>query len=130
MQQLFGSLIEAIATGLVAVITYLVAAYTPRVIAAFEQRTGLQLTDQQRDAVIHAAQTQAGIVETMIQQGAMKLADVKPDNPLMIAHAKQALARVPEAASAQGTTPAAMAAIIVGKADTATAASAAHYAVN
>jgi hypothetical protein len=124
MDQLFSDLLQAVATALGAVITFLVAHYAPRAIAAFETRTGIQLSDQQRAAVLNAAQTQAGIVETMIQQGAIKLADVTPTSPAMIDHAKQALARVPNAAAAQGTTPVAMAAIIVGKADTVSAASA------
>lgn len=115
----FQPLIQSVIALAAAVMTGLIALYVPKAIAAFERRTGIQLTDQQRAAVRAAADTQAGIVETMLQQGAIKLADVTPGNPVMIQQAEAALARVPVAAKAQGTTPSAMAAVIVGQAETA-----------
>ena len=114
----FAPLIQAVIALLAAVMTGLIGIYVPRAIAAFEARTHIALTDQQREAVRGAALTQAGIIETQLQQNILRLSQVRADSPEMLAAAKQALARVPQAAAAVGTTPAAMSAIIVGAADT------------
>jgi len=105
-------------TVLAALIAIYVPIYVPKAIAAFEKRTGIQLSDQQRAAVQDAVATEAGIVETKLQQGTLQLAQVTPTNPAMLEHAQAVLARVPDSANGQGTTAAAIAAMIVGKADT------------
>lgn len=105
------------------VVTGMITILGPRAISALETRTGIQLTDQERAAVLGAAQTQAGIIETELQQGTLKLAQVTPADPAIIAHAEAAIARVPDSAATQGAggaplTAPAMAAIIVGKVNT------------
>ena len=114
----FAPIFSALIAGCALAITGLIGVLVPRAIAAFERRTGVALTDQQRAAVMQAARTQAGIVETMLQQRVLQLSQVKADNPEMVAQARAALSRVPDAAAAVGTTPAAMAAIITGATDT------------
>lgn len=115
------ALIASVALAITAIMGVLVPVLVSRAIAAFERRTGVILTAQQVAAVRDAAQTQAGIVETELQQGVLKLNDIAPGSPVMIAHAKEAMARVPEAAAAVGASPAALSAVIVGAADTAKA---------
>lgn len=112
------ALIASVALAVTLLMGILIPVLINRGIAAFERRTGIILTAQQVAAVRDAVQTQAGIVETALQQGVLKLDDVTPGSPAMIAHAKEALARVPEAAAAVGATPTAMSAVIVGAADT------------
>jgi len=114
----FLPIIQALIAGAALAITALIGVLVPKAIAAFEARTHIALTDQQREAVRGAALTQAGIIETQLQQNILRLSQVRADSPEMLAAAKQALARVPQAAAAVGTTPAAMSAIIVGAADT------------
>ncbi len=114
----FQPIIQAIIAGLGVAITALIGVLVPRAIAAFEARTHIALTDQQRAAIRGAAVTQAGIVTTQLQQRVLSLSQVRPDSPEMLMAARAALARVPEATAAVGTTPQGMAALIVGAADT------------
>ena len=90
----------------------------PRLIDAFEKRTGLIISEQNRTALDRAADTGAGLIETKLHQGILKIADVNPGNPVVQEIAKETLARVPTAAAAENTTPTAMAHVIVGRADT------------
>lgn len=96
----------------------------PWAIVAYQTRTGVQVTDQQRAAIQNAAKTTAGIVETMLDQKTMPIASVTPDNKTILDLATAAVGRVPAAASAQNTTPEEMAALVVGLADTTPAANA------
>lgn len=114
----FAPIFQALIAGVAMLLTGLIAVYVPKAIAAFEARTHIALTQQQREAIRGAAMTQAGLIETALQQGVLKLSQIRPDTPEMLAQARAALARVPESAAAVGTTPAAMSAIIVGNADT------------
>lgn len=85
---------------------------------AYQKRTGVQVNDQERAAVQSALTTAAGIVQTQLDQGALKVADITPEHPVIMKAAREALARVPDAAAAQATTPAAAAAVIVARVDT------------
>lgn len=87
-------------------------------ISAFQKRTGIILTDQQKASVKGSAETAAGIIQTKLDQGLMKLADVKTDDAQVRSEAQAAIDRVPDSATALKTTPEAMAAIIVGRVDT------------
>ncbi len=115
----FAPLIQAIIALLAAIITGMIGIWVPRAIAAFEARTHVALTQQQRDAVRQAALTQAGIIETSLQQGVLKLSQVRENSPEMLAAANAALSRVPESAAAVGISKAAMASVITGATDTA-----------
>ncbi len=90
----------------------------PWAILAYQKRTGVQVTDQQRAAVQAALTTAAGIIRTQIDQGVLHVQDVHPANDAVLLEAKAAIARVPESAAAQGMTAAAAAEIIVGRVDT------------
>lgn len=110
----FAPIIQAIIACIAAVLTGLVGIYVPKAIAAFESRTGVQLTDQQRSTIMDAAHTEVGIIKLKVDQNVLKLSDIKPDNPVIMAHAQAALSRVPQTAAAMNKTVPSMAETIVG----------------
>ena len=111
-------ILQAVMAVIASVITGLIAIFVPRAIAAIEARTKVQITDQERQAVFAALQTAAGIIKTKLDQGVLKIGDITPGNPAVVAQAQAALARVPDSAAAQGTTPVSAAEIIVGRVNT------------
>lgn len=90
----------------------------PWAIVAYQKRTGVQVTDQQRAAVQAALVTAAGIIQTKMDQRVLSVAEIKPENPIVLAEAGAALATVPISAAAEGTTQAVAARIIVGQVNT------------
>lgn len=114
----FASLVQAVLAAVAVLLGTLITIYVPRAIAAFEQMSGAALTAQQQETVMTAARTGAGILETMLDQGAVKLEHIKPDNPAVRAQAAAAIARVPTAAAALNKSIPSMAETIVGLVDT------------
>ena len=102
------------------VVGVLVTAYVPIAIAAFQKRTGIELTDQQRATVLGAVQTAAGTLETKLDQGIMSVSQVHVADAEVRDQAQKAINAVPDAMKALGMTPDSVARIIVGKVDTAT----------
>lgn len=96
----FAPAIQAVAAGIAVVLTTLIGILVPKAITAFETRTGIQLTDQQQSQVMAAAQTAAGLLETKMDQGALKLEDVSPAHPAVMLAAMTALSRLPDEAMA------------------------------
>lgn len=90
----------------------------PWAIVAYQRRTGVQLTDQQRAAVSGALTTAAGLLETLIDQGSLRVSDITPDNREIMVAARTALARVPDAAAKVGISPFTAAAIVVARVNT------------
>jgi hypothetical protein len=95
-------------------------------VAAFERRTGvqlaahqLQMTQNANAVVMQTARTAAGIVQTLINQRRLPIADVDPENQAIKDIAKAAIDRVPENAAIMKKTPESMAQTIVGLVDTA-----------
>lgn len=91
----------------------------PWAIVAYQKRTGIALTDQQRAAVQAALTTAAGLIETKLDQGTLRVGDVRVDHPAVVEAAEAALGRVPDAAAAQGVSLGAAAEIVVGRVRTA-----------
>ena len=91
---------------------------SPKAFAAFETRIGIQLTDQQRATVLGAVRTAAGMIETMLDQGSMRLAHVDVANPAVRAEAANAINSVPKAAAALNMTVDGAARMIVGAVNT------------
>lgn len=114
----FAPIIQAITAGIAAVIAALIAIYVPRAIAAFEKRTGVAVTDQERAAIQGAMTTAAGILQTQLDQRVLKIGDITPTSPAVVGAANEALGRVSASAFNQGTTAAAAAAMIVARVDT------------
>lgn len=102
-----------------AVIAGLMGIYIPKALTAFQARTGIILTENQRQTVLGAAQTTAGLIETELDKGVMKVAHVDIQNPAIRAMASEALDAVPKAAAAMNMSVDGMAKIIVGAVDTA-----------
>ena len=102
------------------VLTGLAAVYVPKALAAFEARTKIQLTDQQRATVLGAVTTAAGMLETRLDQGAMVDAHINVGNATVQAEAQAAINAVPQAMAALQMTPDSVARMIVGKVDTGT----------
>src|ERR1700722_16485587 len=75
------AIVQPILAVIGATIAGLFAIYAPKALAAFEKRTGVQLTDQQRAVVLGAVKTAAGVVETKLDQGVMQVAHVDVSNP-------------------------------------------------
>ena len=100
------------------VIAGVLAIYVPRALAAFEARTRIVLTDQQRATVLGAVQTAAGMIETTLDQGAMLMAHVGIASPAVRAEAANAIKMVPVAAGALNMTVDGMARMIVGAVET------------
>lgn len=100
------------------VLVSMIKIYVPRVIDIVEQWVKIKLTDQERAAIVGAAVTGAGILQTKIDQGILKVKDIQPDNKVVQEVAKATLSRVADSAESQGTGVEAMAAILVGKVDT------------
>jgi hypothetical protein len=100
------------------VIASLLAIYIPRAIAVLQARTKIQLTDQQRATVLGAVRTAAGMIETRLDQGVMRVAHVDIANPAIRAEAAAAIDAVPLAAAALNMTVDGVARMIVGAIDT------------
>ncbi len=102
-----------------AVLTGLAAIYVPKALTAFQSRTGIMLTDQQRAVILGFVQTSAGAIETRLDQGILTKAHVSVSNPAVLAEAQSILAAAPVASAALGMTVDGVAKMIVGKVDTA-----------
>jgi hypothetical protein len=100
------------------VLTTLIGIYVPRAIAAFERKTGVIETDQQRAAIMSAVTTAAGLLQTRLDQKLIAVGDITPLNDAVTREADAALGRVPQSAQAQGVTPDAMRKMIVARVDT------------
>lgn len=114
----FDPIIQAFVAAIGLAITTLVGIFVPKALAAFQERTGIQLSAQQQATVMAAAQTAAGILQTKLDQGALKIEHIDVGNSAVLEQARAALARVPVAAAAMNKTLPSMAETIVGLVDT------------
>jgi hypothetical protein len=112
-------IIQPILTAAGVVVTGVLAIYVPKAIAAFQARTGIMLTDQQRATVTGAINTGAGILETDLDKGAISVAHINVTSDAVATQARAVINAVPTAAAALGMTPESVARIIVGAVDTA-----------
>lgn len=107
-------IVQTLAEIAVAVISGFAVVLAKQAIAAFEARTHIQLTEQQRATVLGAVQTAAGMVKLELAKG-MPLAAVHVDSTALKAIAATATAGVGESIAALGVTPEGLAKMIVGK---------------
>lgn len=101
------------------VITALLSVYIPKGFSLLQVKTGLTFTDQQRTAFLGAVQTGAGILETELDKGALKIAHINISNPAVLAQAQAVINATPQAAAAFGMTVEGTARMLIGKVDTA-----------
>lgn len=111
-------IIEPIMALIGATITGLIAVYVPRALNAFEKRTGIQLTENQRKTVQDAVGTAAGMLETDLDKGALRVAHINVNNPEIQRQAQAVINAVPQSAAALGMTVDGVARMIVGATDT------------
>lgn len=101
-----------------AVIAGLAAIYVPKALAAFQDRTGIILTENQRQTVKGAVDTAAGVLETALDKGAAKVEHIEIGTPQVTQQAQAVISAVPDAAAALGLTVDGVSRMIVGKVDT------------
>lgn len=111
-------IIEPIIALIGATITGLIAVYVPRALNAFEKRTGIQLTENQRKTVQDAVGTAAGVLETDLDKGALRVAHININNPEIQKQAQAVINAVPKDAAALGMTVDGVARMIVGATNT------------
>jgi len=99
------------------VITTLAGIYIPRVLAAVEKRTHIALTDQERAAIQSAVVTAAGLVQNKLDTGVLRPRDITPGNAVVMAETDRALASVPGAVAAQGTSLETASAMVAARVD-------------
>lgn len=114
----WASIAQAIIGVAGAVIATLIGIFVPRAIAAFEKRTHIAVTEQERAAVLAAVTTAAGLLQSKLDVGLLRARDVTPTNSQVMMAANTALLAVPQAAAAQGTTIEAASAMIAARVDT------------
>lgn len=112
------SVVQPIFAVIGSVIAGLMAIYVPKALAAFEARTRIQLTDQQRATVLGAVRTAAGLIETSLDQGVLWVAHINVANPTVRDEAAAVINAVPKAAAALNMTVDGVARMIVGAVDT------------
>lgn len=101
------------------IITGLAAIYIPKLCNAFAARTGVQISEQQRQVVLGAIQTAAGTLETDLDNRVLQRTSISPLHPAVRAQAQAVMEAVPDAAGALGMTMAGLSRMIVGRTDTA-----------
>lgn len=111
MDDWLAELLKVVALVAGIVVPYLVN----RGIQAFERRTDVHLTDQQRATVLGAAETVQGLIATKLATGQLTLDHLDARNVTVAAIAKEALGAVSGAAEALGTSSTDLARIAVGK---------------
>jgi hypothetical protein len=114
--ELFAPVLQAVVA---AAFTGLFGLFAPRALAVAEARTGIKLTEQQRQTLLGAAQTAAGILQTKLDQGVLNIGRINTTDPAVLNEASAAIARVPVAAAALQKSVSSMAETIVGMVDTA-----------
>lgn len=99
------------------VIAALIGIFVPRAIAAFEKRTHIAITEQERAAVLAAVTTAAGLIQNKLDTGMMRPRDITPTNAIVMQETHAALAAVPASAAAQHTTIETAAAMVAARVD-------------
>ena len=111
-------MLDAITTALEAIITALAIWGARRIVMALDDRNSLDAMGKAQQTVLGAAKTAAGIIQTKLDQGVLKISEIGVENPAIIAEAKAALARVPDAVALTDKSRASMAETVVGLVDT------------
>jgi hypothetical protein len=86
--------------------------------AEYRRRTGNDIDAKQIASAQSAMTTAAGLIQTMLDQKKITVAEVTPGNEKVIAQVKDALLSVSDSAAAQGLTVENAARIVVAKVDT------------
>jgi hypothetical protein len=90
----------------------------PWAIKAYQARTGVQVTDQNRAAIYRTVETLTGQLQTKLDLGIIKPADLNLANGHVQADAKVAIVPVREAAADQNVTSSDLARLAIARVDT------------
>lgn len=110
-------IVQAVIAAIGVALTTLASFYIPIAIRSFEARTHIALTDQERAAIERAITTAAGLVQNRLDVGLLKARDITPSNPIVVAETERAMAAVPDAVAAQGTSLLNAAAAVAARVD-------------
>lgn len=117
-----GGWVDTIAQSVLAlvglILTALVGIVVPKAVSAFERYVGMKFDDKQLEAIYNSANTAKGILETKIDQGVLKLADLSENHPIVRDETRVAISRVPDAVAHHKVTDDQMAKIIVSRVET------------
>ena len=113
------SIAQSILAVVSAVVAMMLKIYVPQAIDAFNRRTGIHQTEEQRANLIALVNTAAGQIETKLDQGVMNVAHVEVANPTVLAAARELVSLAPVVTANLGVTTDGVAAMIVGAVDTA-----------
>lgn len=97
------------------VVTTAVPIFVAWGITAFQKRTGVLIDDKNRQAIQDSLSTATGTLILSVSKGNTNLNEIVASNPLVQDVARQAIAAVPMATAAIGTTVDQAARIIVGR---------------
>lgn len=101
-----------------ATIAGLIAVYVPKAIAAFERRTGIVFTENQRKTYLDAVQTGAGVLETKLDQGILKASHINVTNDAIRTEAEAVIKAAPTVATSLNLTVDGVARELVGAVNT------------
>jgi hypothetical protein len=113
----WGPIVQAVIAAIAMAFTTLAGIYIPKVLAAVERQTHIALTDQERAAIQSAVTTAAGLIQNKLDQGVLRPRDITPGNLAVVDETIRALATVPNAAAAQGTTLETASAMVASRVD-------------
>lgn len=116
---IFGIVMHPLVAAVGTIFTGLTAYYLPKFLSALERRTGIELNESQRQTVLTAVTTAAGLLETALDRGDLKTGDIDTHHPAVKMQAAQVLDAVPHASASFGLTLSDVARLIVSRVDTA-----------
>lgn len=114
----FSAIIQPILAAVGAIIAGFIASYAPKALAAFQDRTKIQLTENQRQTILGAVRTAAGKLETQLDQGILKAGHITVSNPAVAKEVQAAINAAPGAMAALDMTPEKVASMVVGSVNT------------
>jgi hypothetical protein len=120
METTLAELFQPLLSAAVAVLAGVVAIYVPKLLNAFTARTGIEVNEAQRQVVLGAVATAAGVIETSLDTGNLVKEQVNTQSPPVRLQAAMVMDAVPTAAAHLGMTVDSVARMIVGRADTGT----------
>lgn len=119
MGTLLDLIVPPVLTAASAIFAGAVAIYAPKFLAAFQNRTGIQLSENQRQVVLGAVATAAGTLETSLDNGVLRTGHIAPLNASVREQASAVIKAVPIEADAMHMTIDSLSRMIVGKVNTA-----------
>jgi hypothetical protein len=119
MMEFLQAVVPTVLTIAGAVASGTIAVFVPKLVGALAAHTGITLTENQRQTVLDAVQTAAGVLETHLDNSMIRREHINATGAVVREQAGAVLAAVPDSAKAFGLNVPDIARMIVGKVDTA-----------